>query len=954
MPGFLGGSGASSGGAGGQISFPKEFIDPVTKLRVSQPENLIDTDFEYGLQPTKWETVELINNTPSFFSKSGDTTIPGIRSISTTQGTREIIVTTSLDHGLAVGIPINVQGTKSVTADGSYIINSIPDTRTFTYLSRDIQETTSSIEDLYTSIITGEFFQGSQLRIAEADGIVTDAGSPSTLTVTTENPHGFGPNSPFYFLNLNSTISQEFEAANTAAKSFDASNSATAQTFDGSNTLSSLNIDWSNSATVGGTVSTVQGSNSTDNTITVAHSTESFSGLPIGQPLYYNVSASLGYFAVNPRGVVFLKTNTDLDAGSSTFQVSDVPDGDAINIESNITGTFQIANQARTFAGNNVNPDTQTVIDVLRADAFNFEGANDQALGGNGDSTITGFNSPFIDLSTSAGAGLDYYIGAMVKYETTGSAASGLVDENTYFISSFQDLGSDNYRIALKEFPTDQNLISVSGGTGTQTFTRIGLSLDKDIVHIKNSFFAEKDMLEYEYPTSGAFEADAEQNFYFVTTAFDEHNYLLNPVTESLISATGGDVTQTFQDSDDRNYTIHRFLTAGTYTFTVTDAGTFDQNIKYVVTNGSFDSDTENGVFAASTGAYTVVVNSGGRVDIAYPQDEFSNDIEFNTIYAQTTQATGGSVSDVTIEGREYRIHSFTSTGSSTFEVTSAGIGADEVEVLLVGGGGASSRYSGGGGGGEVVYIPQISVEEASYPVVVGAGGIGDTTNSWSLSKNGGQSSIFNQFAKGGGGGRGSDDDSIPVSGGGTDNRVANGGAGSSRSVGYRGSLGSFNDGVTGTRSGGNLGGRGANNANYPSGGGAGAGGDGSSQTNNLGDGAPGGPGVLNDILGVDYYWGGGGGGQTYYDRDGRRSGGGNGGIGGGGAGSGRGAGATGGGSALNSGGSTGRDTAGGNGGANTGGGGGGGAGENSRRGGNGGSGIVIVKYPLEPASGGN
>ena len=78
MPGFLGGSGASSSGAGGEISFPKEFIDPVTKLRVSNPENLIDTDFEYGLQPTKWETVELINNTPSFFSKSGDTTIPGI------------------------------------------------------------------------------------------------------------------------------------------------------------------------------------------------------------------------------------------------------------------------------------------------------------------------------------------------------------------------------------------------------------------------------------------------------------------------------------------------------------------------------------------------------------------------------------------------------------------------------------------------------------------------------------------------------------------------------------------------------------------------------------------------------------------------------------------------------------------------------------------------------------
>ena len=53
MPGYLGGSSSGGGGTGGEIRFPKEFIDPVTKLRVSNPENLIDTDFEYGLQPTK-------------------------------------------------------------------------------------------------------------------------------------------------------------------------------------------------------------------------------------------------------------------------------------------------------------------------------------------------------------------------------------------------------------------------------------------------------------------------------------------------------------------------------------------------------------------------------------------------------------------------------------------------------------------------------------------------------------------------------------------------------------------------------------------------------------------------------------------------------------------------------------------------------------------------------------
>lgn len=42
-------------------------LDPVNKQRVSEPQALIDTDFEYGLQPTKWETLALTNNRPSFY-----------------------------------------------------------------------------------------------------------------------------------------------------------------------------------------------------------------------------------------------------------------------------------------------------------------------------------------------------------------------------------------------------------------------------------------------------------------------------------------------------------------------------------------------------------------------------------------------------------------------------------------------------------------------------------------------------------------------------------------------------------------------------------------------------------------------------------------------------------------------------------------------------------------------
>ena len=579
MPGFLGGSSASSG-TGGEIAFPKEFIDPVTKLRVSQPENLIDTDFEYGVQPTKWETVELINNTPSFFSKSGDTTIPNISSITTNTGTREITVVTSLEHGLSAGIPINVTGTKSVTADGAYIINSIPNTSTFTYLCKDNQNGNNSIEDLYTSIITGEFFQGSQLRIADAEGIVTNAASPSVLTVKTDSTHGFGLNTPFYFLNLNSSISQEFEASNTAAKSFDSSNSATAQNFDGSNTLSTFNIDWSNSATVSGTVSTVSSVNTSTDVISVVHITENFIGLTVGSPLYYDVTASSGYFNTNPRGVVFLKTLVSAAAGTSSFTVSALPDGDVIDLQSAMTGSFQKANQARTFSGNNVNPVTESTITVIADTAIQFDAANDgsaSAITGERICTVASYSGSLINVTADSGSSLDYYTGAMLQYTTTGAAASGLSNNVTYFVDTFFNTGAGTFSFTIRNLPGAAGApITISGGTGTQKFTRIGVSLDRDIVHVRNSNFATGDLVKYTYPVSGRFTVAAGEdtkNFYYIGTAYDAHNYTLN--ASLVLSATGGQATYTATVGGVA-YNFHRFTTVGNSNFVVTGSGLVD------------------------------------------------------------------------------------------------------------------------------------------------------------------------------------------------------------------------------------------------------------------------------------------------------------------------------------------------------------------------------------------
>ena len=840
MPGFLGGSTGGNTGTGGEITFPKEFIDPVTKLRVSQPENLIDTDFEYGLQPTKWETVELINNTPSFFSKSGDTTIPNILSVTTNAGTREITVVTASAHGISSGIPIQVTGSKSVTADGSYIVNSIPNPTTFTYLCRANQNTTSSIEDLYTSIITGEFFQGSQLRISDSAGIVTNDEAPSVLTVTTESAHGFKTGTPFYFLNLNSTITQEFQANNNAAKSFDSTNSAIAQTFDGSNTLSSINIDWSNSGTVGGVTSTVSAVNTINNTVTVAHGAENFTNQPLGTPLYYSVTGGSNYFLNNPRGVVFLKSIDALGLSTSTFQVSATPDGDVILIPASISGTFQLANQARTFAGNNVNPLTEIAVPIVVGTQIQFDGGNQGYVGEaelatapNGVCTALGFTSESILVSTGSATGLDYYVGTMVLYTTTGSAATGLTNNTTYFVGEFSSAGGNLYNIRLKALPTDTSFLAPSGGSGTQRFTKIGISIDKDVFHIKDANFTRNEMVEYTSPVDGAFEANYEQKFYFVDTAYDSHNFRLTESTFIPITATGG----------------------------------------------------------------TILPN-------AYS------------------------------DGRFYRVHAFTSVGTSTFEVQSAPSGAT-VEYLIVGGGGGGGADMGGGGGGGGVLQGTFTVSATSYPVVVGDGGLSSgqpygSRNSNTAGLNGQSSSVFSITALGGGGAAGSHD-----------NNVAPARTGGASGGGASGNQGNWAEGTPGQGfRGGTTGGT------WYAGGGGGAGAVGSNGRG--GSGAFGGSGVSSSILGTTYWFGGGGGASGYSERagDGGRGGGGGGGYwsaGGPGTGNTEG---------LNPGGNGTGSTSnghGGSGGANTGGGAGGHAHQASNSDRKGGSGIVVVRYPITP-----
>ena len=97
------------------VSFDEVAIDPAQKLRVATPQSLMDTDFEYSVQPSKWEALFLQNNYPSFFAKPTGGNASDVASIvgDGASPRSTITVTTNNTHGFTLGQVVSVQETQS-------------------------------------------------------------------------------------------------------------------------------------------------------------------------------------------------------------------------------------------------------------------------------------------------------------------------------------------------------------------------------------------------------------------------------------------------------------------------------------------------------------------------------------------------------------------------------------------------------------------------------------------------------------------------------------------------------------------------------------------------------------------------------------------------------------------------------------------------------------------------
>lgn len=169
---------------------PYDFgTDAIERMRVAQPQAMIDADFEYGLQPTKWQAIGTLRGYPATYEVAAsdivvETIVTDASAGTANVGSSLITVTTQGNHGLEVGDLVTVKALNSAVvgfsrAEGTFLVQTIVSPTEFTYFAKSKVGVTDG-DDLYTST--------TQLR--EANFYTgADIGNP-TFTVLTNGSSG--------------------------------------------------------------------------------------------------------------------------------------------------------------------------------------------------------------------------------------------------------------------------------------------------------------------------------------------------------------------------------------------------------------------------------------------------------------------------------------------------------------------------------------------------------------------------------------------------------------------------------------------------------------------------------------------------------------------------------------------------------------------------------------------
>ncbi len=185
--------------------------DAMERQRMAAPQAMLDADFEYGLQPTKWQAIATTRGYPSTYEIPGsDILVTSVTtdasSTTNSVGPSIITVNTVSPHFLSIGTPFSIKAlASSVTgfsrAEGTFLVNTTPTATSFTYFSKSRVGSTNGeiLSTSYTQLRVAGFYTGA--NIGGPTFSVVSQGNSGTMTtllnyVAGENTIAFSGTAP--------------------------------------------------------------------------------------------------------------------------------------------------------------------------------------------------------------------------------------------------------------------------------------------------------------------------------------------------------------------------------------------------------------------------------------------------------------------------------------------------------------------------------------------------------------------------------------------------------------------------------------------------------------------------------------------------------------------------------------------------------------------------------------
>jgi hypothetical protein len=178
--------------------------DAFERTRMASPQSMLDADFEYGLQPTKWQQLTTVRGAPGTYEIPGtDYSLTSITTDASNLGASTIdsliTVVTTNPHNLSTGTVVTVQNldvtvTGFARAQGTGIVNSVTNATTFSYYSKAKVGTSVGQSLLVPATIVrrgGFYTNAGQTPTFSVAG--SGASTTGTVTLTYTNNHGLVP-----------------------------------------------------------------------------------------------------------------------------------------------------------------------------------------------------------------------------------------------------------------------------------------------------------------------------------------------------------------------------------------------------------------------------------------------------------------------------------------------------------------------------------------------------------------------------------------------------------------------------------------------------------------------------------------------------------------------------------------------------------------------------------------